>query len=282
MTRRLLFLVVLAACADEASPPASILYVADRGANRIASFDGVTGEWLGDVASVDRPSSMRLGPDGMLYIAAFGGSQVLRVAPQAAAEPGRFYQDTEVLEEPVELIFRGSELVVLGHDTHNAVVIDPGGAMVHDVGYPDMRGAHDFVFGSDGLLYVATGHDVSLGTAVQVWDVELGTMVDRFGTLDQLANATGIAAVGDELYVTDYERGLLLGFDAAHEPRVLAEGFVHPIAVELGIDGMCYVIDERGIHRLELDGSYVALVVPAGEHLVGPRSATFVPRDQVL
>lgn len=283
MTRRLLFLVaVLAACADEASPPASILYVADRGANRITSFDGVTGDWLGDVAAVDRPSSMRLGPDGLLYIAAFGGSEVLRVDPHVVAEPGRFYMDTEVLEEPVELIFRGPELVVLGHDTHNAVVIDPGGAMVHDVGYPDMRGAHDFVFGTDGLLYVATGHDVPLGTAVQVWDVELGAMIDHFGTLDQLANATGIAAVGDELYITDYERGLLLSFDRAHQPRVLADGFVHPVAVELGIDGMCYVIDDRGIHRLELDGSYLALVVPTGEHLVGPRSATFVPRDTQL
>src|SRR5688500_12948073 len=167
------------------------MYVADRTANRIVRFDGVTGEYQGEVAQVDRPSSMRLGPDGMLYVAGYGDSEVTRVELATGAQLD-FYQNTEVLEEPVELVFRDRQLVVLGHDTHNAIVIDPSGAMVRDVGYPDMRGAHDFVFGDDGLLYVATEHDVSLGTALQVWDVSTGEMVHRFGTLDQIANATGI------------------------------------------------------------------------------------------
>src|SRR6185503_8108354 len=112
---------------------------ADRGANRIVEFDGLTGDWGRDVTSVDRPSSVRLGPDHGLYIAAFGRSEILRI--DAGAQHS-FFQDTEILEEPVELIFRGRELVVLGHDTHNAIVIDPTGTMTHDVGYPDMRGAH--------------------------------------------------------------------------------------------------------------------------------------------
>lgn len=257
------------------------MFVADRTADRIVSFDGATGEWLADVASVDRPSSVRLGADRMLYVAGFGGSEILRVDPHANTVVGSFYKDTEVLEEPVELIFDGPELVVLGHDTHNAIVIDPSGAMVHDVGYPDMRGAHDFTFGRGGLLYVATEYDVVLGTALQAWDVTSGAMVHHFGTLDQIANATGIVAIDDDLYVTDYERGTLLRWDGNDQPHVLATGLVHPISIELGPDGRFYVIDERGIHRMARDGSYEALAVPIGEHLVGPRSATFVLVDEL-
>jgi streptogramin lyase len=257
------------------------MFVADRTANRILELDGVTGELIAEVASVDRPSSVRLGPDGKLYVAAFGGSEILRFDPAARTTAARFYQDTEILEEPVELLFRDRELVVLGHDTANAVFIDPAGAMVHDVGYPDMRGAHDFTFGPDGLLYVATEHDVSLGTAIQVWDVEAAVMVRHFATLDQLANATGIVEVGGDLYVTDYERGKLIRF-TDDVPTVIARNIMHPIAVELGPDGRLYVIDERGIHRFELDGSYDKLFVASGENLLGARGLSFALVDDLV
>lgn len=278
MTRRLLFVAIsVAACGDNLEPPApSVMFVADRGANRIVQFDGITGEWLGELASIDRPSSVRLGPDHMLYIAGFGDSAITRI-DASGAPSDMFYKDTEVLEEPVELVFHGAELVVLGHDTHNAIVIDPSGAMVHDVGYPDMRGAHDFSFGSDGLLYVATEHDASLGTAIQVWDLALGTMIDRFATLDQLANATGITAIDDALYVTDYERGRLVRFTGP-DMVVLVDDLVHPISIEQGPDGLLYIIDERGIHRYDVDGTYVSLFAPIDEHLVVPRNASFGPR----
>ncbi len=257
------------------------MFVADRTANRILQFDGRTGELQAEVATVDRPSSVRLGPDGELYVAAFGQSEVLRFNPAARTMTSRFYRDTEILEEPVELLFRASELVVLGHDTHNAVGIDPTGTKVRDVGYPDMRGAHDFTFGADGLLYVATGHDVSLGTAIQVWDVETAVMVRHFGTLDQLANATGIVERDGDFYVTDYERGTLIRF-TGDTPTVIAKNLQHPICVELGPDGMLYVIDERGIHRFEIDGSYDELFVATGEDLIGPRGLSFALVDDLV
>lgn len=271
----MLLLASIAACGDNIEPPASVMFVADRTANRIVRFDGVTGDWLGELAAIDRPSSVRLGPERMLYVAGFGDSAIVRIDARTGAPSGMFFQDTEILEEPVELVFRGAELVVLGHDTHNAIVIDPSGAMVHDVGYPDMRGAHDFVFGPGDLMYVATQYDVTLGSAIQVWDLALGAMVDRFASLDQLANATGIATVDDALYITDYERGQLVRF-SGHAMEILADDLVHPIGLELGPDGLLYVIDDRGIHRYATDGSYVSLFAAIGEHLVGPRSATFV------
>jgi hypothetical protein len=82
-----------------------------------------------------------------------------------------------------------------------------------------------------------------------------------------------------ELYVTDYERGRLIRFDAARQPHVVAEGLVHPVGIELGPDELFYVIDERGIHRFERDGSYVSLFVAANDHVIGPRSVTFALRD---
>jgi sugar lactone lactonase YvrE len=168
---------------------------------------------------------------------------------------------------------------VLGNDTNNAIVIDPTGTMVHDVGYPDMRGAHDFVFGADGLLYVATEHDAPTGTALQIWDVATGALVRRFGSLDQIANATGIERVGDHIYVTDYERGTLLRFDAnLAQPEILATGLAHPVSLELGLDELLYVIDDAGIHRFKLDGDRISLVVARGVDLVGARSLSFISR----
>lgn len=281
MTRRLVFVVVaLAACADTFEPPPSVMLVADRAGDRIVQFDGDTGEWRGEVVAVDRPSSTRLGPDGMLYVAGFGRSEIVRIDPRAGGVPDRFFKNTEVLEEPVELLFRGAELVVLGHDTSNAVVVDPSGAMVQEIGYPDMRGAHDFAFADNGLLYVATGYDVELRSSIQVWDVEAGVMVHRLGTLAQVANATGIVAVDDAIYVTDYERGRLIRFDG-DRPHAIAVGLEHPISLELGPDGRFYVVDERGIHRIERDGTYVSLFVSVGDHLAGPRSVTFLPRESM-
>ena len=276
MTRRALvsFLAITAGgCGDNLSAPEpTSLFIADRGANRIVEFDGLTGDWVRDVTSVDRPSSVRLGPDRALYVAAFGRSEILRIDAGASHQ---FFQDTDILEEPVELLFRGSELVVLGHDTHNAIVIDPTGTMTHDVGYPDMRGAHDFAFAPDGLLYVATEHDVSLGTAIQVWDVNAGTMIGHFGSLDQLANATGIVAQGDDLYITDYERGLILRFTDG-VPTTIADGLTRPVSIELAPDGRFLVIDDRGVHRYDIDGSFITTLIPIGEHLVGPRSSTSI------
>jgi sugar lactone lactonase YvrE len=255
----------------------AVMFVADRTADRIVRFDAETGAFEGELVAIDRPSSVRLGDDGALYVAGFGDSEVIRLDASTGALLGQVFRDTTILEEPVELVFHDGDLVVLGHDTHNAIVIDPTGSAVHDVGYPEMRGAHDFVFGPDGLLYVATEHEPAFGTAMQIWDVEAGALVGRFGTLDQLANATGVAIAGDALYVTDYERGALLRFDG-DRPTVLATDLTHPIALEPGPDGLLYVVDDTGIHRYTLDGGRVETVVARSPDLVGPRSLTFVPR----
>lgn len=245
------------------------MLVADRGADRIRKFDGVTGEWIADLATIDRPSSMRRGPDGALYVAGFGDSAIFRVSDDGTQTV--FFRDTQVLEEPVELLFRGPELAILGHDTNNAIMVAPTGAMVRDIGYPDMRGAHDFVIDDRSRMYVATQHDVVLGTAVQVWDLNNGRMIAMRGSLEEVANATGIVAIDDVLYVTDYERGTIVRF--AGDTRIIARGLVRPVAIEIGLDGLLYVADDRGIHRFEHDGSYAGKL--AGDHLTGVRSFVF-------
>ena len=245
------------------------MLVADRGADLIRKFDGVTGEWLADIATIDRPSSMRRGPDGALYVAGFGDSAIIRVAPDGTQRT--FFRDTQVPEEPVELLFRGGELAILGHDTHNAIIVDPTGAMVRDIGYPDMRGAHDFVINDHGRMFVATAHDVELNTAIQVWDLDTGDMIAMRGSLEEVANATGIVEIDDTLYVTDYERGTIVRF--AGDTRIIARGLVRPVAIELGLDGLLYVADDRGIHRFERDGTYAGKL--AGDHLTGVRSFVF-------
>src|SRR5665647_116760 len=173
--------------------PPSTLFVTDRGGDSILRYDGVTGQFddvfaSGLAARIDRPSSVRLGPSGHLYLAGFGRGDVVRFDVESGAMMDVFYWDTELLEEPVELMFRGDDLVVLGNDTQNAVVIGADGTATRSFGYPEMRAAHDFVMSPDEtMVYVATDTHPQLGSALQVWDATTGTMLRHFGTASELA-----------------------------------------------------------------------------------------------
>ncbi len=271
--------------ADPAVPPADgTVYVADRGGNAILRYDAISGAFddvfaAGGDAHVDRPSSVRIGPDGHVYLAAFGKGEIVRYDAASTAMMGVFYADTTALEEPVELLFKGDELVVLGNDTNNVVVLDAAGGLVRDFGAPDMLGAHDMAIGPDGMLYVGLPSSVERGTALQVWDPETGTLRRDFGTYDQLASATGIAFGDGMIYVADHERDQIVQFDAdSGGPRgaLVTEGLVAPISLDVGPDGALYIVDAEGVKRFE--GGALSMYIRAGDgHLVQPRSVTFAP-----
>jgi sugar lactone lactonase YvrE len=289
----LVFTGLIGCAVETARPEPSMLFVADHGADAIVRFDGTTGEFLDVFASgaaqrVDRPSSVRLGPDGQLYAAGFGRGDVVRYDVDSGAMMDVFFWDTRFLEEPVELAFVGDRLIVLGHDTGNAVVLDGGGTMMTSFGFPLMRTASDFVFGPDGMLYVGTDSNAELGGAVQVWDVATGALVRSFATPDVVAHATGVAIDDDGLlYVCDHELDRVTRYDAATGALldILIDGrswggargrLVYPVSLEIGPDGALYVLDASGIRRFDrTSGEYLSQLVTT-ETLDRPRSFTFV------
>jgi DNA-binding beta-propeller fold protein YncE len=269
--RALVLLGLVGCTAPAPEPEPSTLLVSDYRANAIFRYDGVTGEFLGTFAQgseqrVDRPAGVRLGPDGQLYTAGFGRGDVVRYDITTGQMMDVFYWDTRLLEEPVELVFDGAELVVLGNDTNNLVVLAPDGSLARTFGYPLIQGAHDFVIDADRRVLVATD------TAVQVWDLASGTQLGAFGERD-LQRATSIAVRGDTTYVADWDRDCITTFP---EGRVLVAGLRDPISIEF-FDDELYVLDANGVQRFDPDsGEQRGTLVARDDHMVWPRGFTFV------
>src|SRR5688572_25435870 len=105
---------------SESGSTATSLFIADYAADAIVQFDGTSGALIGVFASgveqrVDRPASVQRGPDGNLYTAGFGRGDVVRYDLSSGEMMDVFFADTTLLEEPVELLFHGDELLVLGN-----------------------------------------------------------------------------------------------------------------------------------------------------------------------
>jgi DNA-binding beta-propeller fold protein YncE len=306
MGRRLLalLLVVAGGCTETPEDPCdachprppSTLFVTDRDGDQVLRYNGVTGQFIdvfaqGAEQHLDRPSNVRLGPSGHVYLAGFGRGDVVRYDVTSGAMMDVFYWDTTLLEEPVELMFRGSELLVLGHDTQNLAVIDRDGHAVRELGYPLMRGAHDFVLSPDeSTIYVATEHSLELGTSIQAWDVASGTLLATFGQLNEVAFANGIALRDNgQLYVADYERNQIVRFDAASGAALATtvtsdSGLLDaPVSLEFGPDGALYVLDAVGIHRMDPEtGLELSLLVEVNDgHNLRPRNFTFATQTAI-
>lgn len=264
---------MLAACAvDPEPPPPSSLFISDYRANAIHRYDGVTGAYEGSMERLDRPAGMRLGPHGELYVAGFGRGDVVRFDVQSGQRMDVFYWDTALLEEPVELVFHRDELVVLGNDTANIVVVAPDGSLRHTFGYPRIRQAHDFVIDDAGRALVATE------PAIQIWDVATGTQLGEAGR-GHLALATSIARDDAYLYVADWELDQIVRFTADGTfVDVLVRDLVDPISIDLHA-GALVVLDATGVTTYDVDtGDRQAQLVARDDRLLYPRALTFVPR----
>lgn len=233
------------------------LWLADRDAGavlRVGAIDGQI-EVLADVTQLGplvlgEPSSVRRGPDDALYVTTYSPSGVTRMAEGDAQS---FFSDS-YLEEPVELAFRGDELFVLGNDTGNVVVVDADGQFVRELGYPEMRNAHDMAFGPDDLLYVATSYSVALEGGVQKWDVDAGALVDVLASEEEMGRATGLAFdEGGWLYVADSMHGTVARFDpdGGSFEAIVAEGLDQPVSLAV-VGREMFVADRAGVHRFDV------------------------------
>src|SRR5688500_16103437 len=167
-------LLLVVGCSAAEAPEPSTLFISDYRASAIFRYDGVTGEYIDTIEKLDRPAGMRLGPNEQLYAAGFGRGEVVRYDVHSGRMMDVFYWDTALLEEPVELAFHGDELVVLGNDTANVVVVGPDGALVRTFGYPVIQQAHDFVIDGTRML-------IATDPAIQIWDLATGRQLGEAG-----------------------------------------------------------------------------------------------------
>jgi hypothetical protein len=282
---------LITACTEDSSEcetcierPPSTVFLSDRGNDTILRYDGRSGNFhsvfaQGRASRIDRPASLRLGPSGYAYLAGFGIGDVVRYDMASGAMKDVFYWDTTLLEEPLELAFRDGEVLVLGNDTGNVVVLDAQGNALREIGY--MRNALDMVLAPDQrTLYVGVETDTA---AIQVWDVDTGMLVREMGRPDELASGTSLAIARDgSLYACDWQREQIVRFDPATgellDTIVMPGSLRVPVAIDFGPDGALYALDEDGLHRMDPEtGLELQLLIAARDgHNVRPRAFTFM------
>ena len=292
IVKLILCAVLLSACTDDDGVdceacvvrPPSALFLSDRGNDTILRYDGRSGDFegvfaQGRAARVDRPASLRVGPSGYAYVAGFGVGDIVRYDLASGAMKDVFYWDTTLLEEPLEIAFRQDEVLVLGNDTNNVVVLDAQGTARREIGY--MRNALDMVLAPDGrTLYVGVETDTA---AIQVWDVDTGSLVREIGRPDELASGTSLALAADgSLYACDWQREQIVRFDPLTGEvidTVVPPGSLRvPVAIDFGPDGALYALDEDGVHRMDPETGLELqhLVTARDGHNVRPRAFTFM------
>ena len=273
-------------CADCEPVRDAVLLVTDRQGDAVhryrsnGSYEGIFADI--STCNIDRPSSVRVGPDGLVYLANFGNNQVLRLDQDGGYD--RHYFSSTFLEEPVELVFRHDELFILGNDTGNIVVVGPDGRMIKELGYPKLRHGHDLALGPDGLLYVSTSINLGLDASIQVWDPDTAELVRSFAPADEMDLVTGLSFGDDDtLYATDGISGRVVRFDpytgAIIEVIVEAGGPLDkPVSLDFGPEGLLYVVHADGVACIDpASGALIDRPIRYGDGpVMRARSLTFL------
>lgn len=240
------------ACISEDLAAYDILVV-DQKASSVLRFDALTREYIqtfllpqaggdGKGQFLSRPSNIAHGPDGHLYVANFGPGSILKFDGRSGDFLDMFFFDTYFLEEPMDLVFRGSDLYVLGNDTWNVVVLDDEGNMKRNFGGESLPSPTEMELGPDGLLYIAAQPQPYQPYGILMWDPESGTKVDGFGDRDEIGGTpSGLAFdCDDALYVGAFHTGNIIRFKGT-SPEVFARGTEWITEIHFGPDRNLYV-----------------------------------------
>ncbi len=290
----------LGACAPEQAAGTGVLYVADLQGGAVRVFDAADGADLGVAADGGslpegvasrgfEPSAVARWRDELLVanftsgeVFAFDlGGNFLRVVHDNALSPGG-----PRLEEPCELRVVGDQVLALGNDSRNVVVLDPEQGALYELGDdpsgPSLRSAHGFGVGPDGLIYISTSPTTRDAGLVQVWDPATATWVRDFAPWPELDEGTGaVVEPSGTLLVVDWFGGQAVRYDPFSGLLVgrLTTSLVDPVSATYDASGALYVLDARGV--IELDPSTGAarrLVVDAARAgLVWPRQVAAYP-----
>ncbi len=265
-----------------------VLLVADRATNYVSRWASGAGDFLGHFIEPNNtrtngPTALAFRDDGHAFVANFRRGEVLSYDGFSGRFNRVFFHDSFMLEEPVAIRFRNDHMFLLGNDTRNLLVLDDQGEVVKELGRSVIRYAHDFRFGPDGLVYIATSWDPKRAGMVQVWDVDRGVRVRSFGTADELDEATSLTFGPDGLlYVSDVVSERVVRFDPRTGDMIdtfvdASDGLVRPCALEFGAGADLYVISDVDVLRFHGATGELRSVFVHGESagLVDPRSLTW-------
>jgi uncharacterized protein (TIGR03437 family) len=194
--------------------PDGNLYVADRYANTIASFDGKTGAFLKDfvpagVGGLSEARDLAFGPDGNLYVSSNGNNTVLVYNGTTGAFLKTFAAGPNL--GPRGITFQGGELflasenlnIVLHYTLSSGALI---GTFAND---PAISSPREIIFGPDGNMYVSV---VGTNSVLQL-NGSTGALIKVFATTN-LNYPRGLAFGPDgNLYVANADANNVLRFN---------------------------------------------------------------------
>jgi len=238
----------------------------------VARYGGETGESKGFFAAggdLERPTGLRFGPDGHLYVSNVGPDNVLRFDGKTGAPLG-VAASHEDLKHPRQLAFRSGRLFVSSRGTNRVLSFDldtgnfigyatkvhPSYTTDH-IGHDGLSQPFGLIHDPDGNLLVA-----SHGTdSVRRYDGETGLFIDTFACGNGLVQPRNIVYGPDgNLYVTsgnhrvlrfDGKRGSFIDTFVAPDDN---GGLHDPYGLEFGADGDLYVVSRTTNSVLRYDG----------------------------
>ncbi|MGI9608992.1 MAG: cadherin domain-containing protein, partial [Acidimicrobiia bacterium] len=233
------------------------------GSTFIGRFDNPSGTYLADLSTtspVDRPHSVAVGPDGLLYINSYWNGLVLRFDPETNTYVDTFVPGADPLVGPSGIAFGANgNLYVADYD--NSVIREYGptgtplGVFASGGG---LNGPGAIAFGPDGHLYVAgynsdSVHKYNGTTGAHMTPTFVSSGGNGLNQADGLAiDATGNVYVSsmltDEVKRWAPDRTYLGNFTSGGS-------LVRPSGLVFGADGKLYVGSETGNLVKVFDGT---------------------------
>jgi streptogramin lyase len=237
----------------------------------VARYDGETGEFRGFFAAggnLERPTGLRFGPDGYLYVSNVGPDNVLRYDGNTGDFLG-VAASHEDLKHPRQVAIRDGRLLVSSRGTHKVLCFDLGTgrfiddySKVHpsyttdDIRDDGLNQPFGLIYGPDDNLLVA-----SHGTdSVRRYDGKTGVFIDTFASGNGLMQPRNVIFGPDgNLYVTSGNHQVLRYngksgsfIDIFVTPE--SGGLHDPYGLEFGADGNLYVVSRTTKSVLRYDG----------------------------
>jgi WD40 repeat protein len=161
--------------------PDGNLYVADDENDRIAEFNGTTGNYLGTFASgggLVRPQHFVFS-GGNLYVSAGSTPDIIEYNGTTGAYEQTFVSDSHGLTWASGLAFGPDGDVYLAGNTSNTIDrFTASGNFISTISGSGLASPTDITFGPDGLLYVAGVG--SSGGSVKAFDPVTGALMNSF------------------------------------------------------------------------------------------------------